>query len=137
MNKKVNLTTENLNRIFPFYFLLNDELKIISFGKSFEKLFSNPQNKLFSDLLSVFRPQINTLTTEQLVSLTNQLVILKTTDERQIVLRGQFEKIDNDNAVLFLGDPWFDSTYELNESNLCPTFGYCQLEQSTQYLLRQ
>ena len=118
MNKKVNLTTENLNRIFPFYFLLNDELKIISFGKSFEKLFSNPQNKLFSDLLSVFRPQINTLTTEQLVSLTNQLVILKTTDERQIVLRGQFEKIDNDNAVLFLGAPWFDSTYELNESNL-------------------
>ena len=111
-----NFDEDSFNKLFPFYILIDSDLKIKGFGKSLAKTL--PSIKLNDDFAASFavkRPYIDTPTFENLVSVFNQLVVIETTVE-DIDLRGQFQEYDG--AILFVGSPWFVSMDQVRERKL-------------------
>ena len=111
-----NFDEDSFNKLFPFYILIDSDLKIKGFGNSLAKTL--PSIKLNDDFAASFavkRPYIDTPTFENLVSVFNQLVVIETTVE-DIDLRGQFQEYDG--AILFVGSPWFVSMDQVRERKL-------------------
>ncbi len=76
MNQTVQFNTEQFNRLFPFYLLLNEELEIVSCGKSLKKLCPAIEGHSFTDYCQVNRPQIELTSFRSLQQLCNELVVL-------------------------------------------------------------
>lgn len=108
---------ESFNRLFPFYIVIDNDLKIASFGKSLSKLVPHlKENQSFSEFFSIKRPEIHVPTYQTILELYSQLVIIETVVGNTIVLRGQFQQYNS--AILFVGSPWFVSMDEVIENNL-------------------
>ena len=118
MNQTVQFNTEQFNRLFPFYLLLNEELEIVSCGKSLKKLCPAIEGHSFTDYCQVNRPQIELTSFRSLQQLCNELVVLTLNNEFGTVLRGQFECLKETNEVLFIGSPWFGSMEQVKDSAL-------------------
>lgn len=118
MNQALSFNTEQFNRLFPFYLLLDEELGIVSCGNSLKKICPAIEGQSFRDYCRITRPQIEHTSFSSLKKLCNQLVIISISNENQTVLRGQFECIDEAGQVLFIGSPWFDSMEEVRKSSL-------------------
>lgn len=114
----IQLDSPRLNKLFPFYILIDEALSIVSYGKSLQKICPNHQGEPIARLFSVVRPQLDELTFSKLQSLVNQLSVIKLKTERNIDLRGQFEWLAETNQLLFIGSPWFDSMEQVTEANL-------------------
>lgn len=108
---------ENFNKIFPFYVLLSNDLEILSYGKSFGKLYPSLQKgDSFEDNFRIKRPFIDRITAKALTDTLNQLVIIECRTGHDTVIRGQFELLDGN--FLFVGSPWFVSIEEIKGKNL-------------------
>lgn len=109
---------EQFNRLFPFYLLLDHQLRIISIGKSLKKI--NPVIKMdqFNDFFKIKRPDIAIEKSDDLKPLINQLIILEFKSKKDLLLRGQIEYLAAENHFLFIGTPWFDSVDKVKDSNL-------------------
>ena len=106
-----NFSDDSFNKLFPFYILIDDTLKIKSFGKSLVKIFPQIQNtSCFTDCFEIIRPHIENLSFQELVFNSNQLSVIKC-KKSDMSLRGQFELMDN--SLLFVGSPWFNSMHEV------------------------
>ncbi|MBF2707564.1 PAS domain S-box protein [Flavobacterium soyangense] len=106
------------NRLFPFYFLINRDLKIVSTGKSLGKLCDIQKIINFNQFFSIPRPLTLINSFEDLIALQNQLVVMELSSDKKLKLRGQFEYMEETQEILFLGSPWFDSMEQLRENNL-------------------
>ncbi|GGB79326.1 hypothetical protein GCM10007424_19360 [Flavobacterium suaedae] len=115
----------NFGKIFPFFILLDKELKIQSFGNSISKIYPVvTTGKLFTDYFNIKRPYIDEPTLTKLKNSANQLLIIEckspecncTDSGCDVTLRGQFS-VMNDNIV-FIGSPWFVSLEEIKKNNL-------------------
>jgi len=117
MNRlKFNFSEDSFNRLFPFYILIDDTLKIKEFGKSLSKICPEIQNSFsFVDCFEISRPHLENPTFQELVFNSNQLSVIKC-KKSDMSLRGQFELIDN--CLLFVGSPWFQSMTEVVEKKL-------------------
>ncbi|UQD55842.1 PAS domain S-box protein [Flavobacterium sp. K5-23] len=107
---------KNFNKLFPFYILIDSDLKIKGFGESLAKAL--PKIKLNDDFAASFavkRPYVDTPTFENLVAVFNQLVLIATTSE-SVDLRGQFQELNG--CILFVGSPWFVSMDQVREKKL-------------------
>lgn len=118
MNQALQFNTEQFNRLFPFYILLNEELEIVSCGKSLQKLCPSLEGQSFTDYCQVTRPQIELNSFQSFQQLCNQLVILSLRNEFETVLRGQFECLRETRELLFIGSPWFGSMEQVKSSSL-------------------
>ena len=106
-----NFSDDSFNKLFPFYILIDDTLKIKSFGKSLIKIFPQIQNtSCFTDCFEISRPHIENPSFQELVFNSNQLSVIKC-KKSDMSLRGQFELMDN--SLLFVGSPWFNSMHEV------------------------
>jgi len=105
------------NRLFPFYILINRDLRVIAFGKSISKLFDLDKENKFNQQFSIPRPLTPIETFDDLVALENQLVVLESATKK-LLLRGQFEFLKDTNEILFVGSPWFGSMEQVIENNL-------------------
>ena len=111
-----NFTEKSLNRLFPFYILMDSNLSIQKIGSSLQKLFPEiNSNDLFETHFSISRPHYSVINLETVSKLNNELIVLEGY-HRKISIRGQFEFVDN--TILFLGSPWFTSMDEVIENNL-------------------
>ena len=110
--------TEQFNRIFPFYILVDRELEVISFGKSLAKLYPIHEGSLFSDCFQLKLPQIEKISFNTLLELSNQVVLISLNGSNHNILRGQFEYIDATDQLLFIGTPCFTSIDEIKEERL-------------------
>ena len=102
-----NFDEDSFNELFPFYFLIDSDLKIKGIGKSLAK--AVPTIKLnhdFSEVFTLKRPSLETHSLASLRSLFNQLVVIVTALET-IDIRGQFQ--EHNGFILFVGSPWFVS----------------------------
>jgi PAS domain S-box-containing protein len=111
-----NFDEDSFNELFPFYFLIDSDLKIKGIGKSLAK--AVPTIKLnhdFSEVFTLKRPSLETHSLASLRSLFNQLVLISTTC-KGLNLRGQFQKYND--SILFVGSPWFTSMDQVIEKNL-------------------
>ncbi|MCZ8196966.1 MAG: PAS domain S-box protein [Flavobacterium sp.] len=113
---KFNFSEDSFNRLFPFYILIDDTLKIKEFGKSLAKIC--PQIEIsfsFVDFFEISRPHLENPTFQELVFNSNQLSVIKC-KKSEISLRGQFELVDD--SLLFVGSPWFQSMTDVVEKKL-------------------
>ncbi|GHB79663.1 PAS domain S-box protein [Persicitalea jodogahamensis] len=110
--------TDQFNRIFPFHLLIDTSLRVDSCGPTLEKLYPGSVGNKFFDRFRINRPLIAANDYPSLLSLCNQLVILECSNSNNTILRGQFECIDESEALLFIGSPWFDSMQEVSENGL-------------------
>ena len=73
-----NFSDDSFNKLFPFYILIDDTLKIKSFGKSIVKIFPQIENSSsFTDFFDIIRPHIENLSFQELVFNSNQLSVIK------------------------------------------------------------
>jgi hypothetical protein len=117
-NKKIDFDYGSFSNIFPFFILIDENLKIIELGKSIRKIVLDAQGKQFNDLFGIARPKIIHADFTELTQLTSQLIILKVILDIKLIFRGQFEFLEDKKQILFIGSPWFDSSEALNQSGL-------------------
>ncbi len=109
--------TEQFNRIFPFYILIDSDCRIASLGKSIVKLCPAKTGQLFNECFHLKYPQLKTADFKSLSDITNQVVLLNINNGKGI-LRGQFECLEAENRLLFIGTPKFNSMDEVEEEQL-------------------
>lgn len=113
--RHINLSFDELNNLFPFYILLNEDQKIISIGQSLKHLFPiSKKEDFFFDSWTIEKPSSQ----DSNSILTNKLTIISNNSNNNLKFKGQFEKIESSNQFLFLGSPWFQNTDQLIENNL-------------------
>ncbi|MEB0264039.1 ATP-binding protein [Mucilaginibacter sp. 10I4] len=109
----------NLDRLFPFYVLINSDLIIEAYGPSMKKLHANCLKTLFTDSFKLIRPVESQVEFDTLVRLAGSLVIIKgTSGAITTSIKGQFESYDQEQKLLFIGSPWFNSIEELTITGL-------------------
>jgi hypothetical protein len=106
------------NRLFPFYILINRELKVTAMGKSISKLLGKENVNQFNHFFSIPRPFTPINSFEDLIALKNQMVVLEFASEQKLLFRGQFEYLEESTEILFVGSPWFGSMEQVRENNL-------------------
>lgn len=112
-----NLSNDTFNKIFPFYFFIDENLSIVSFGRSLIKLL--PDLKVgvhFSSIFKFNRPHLDEISITNFNELKDQLVIIESNASNSISLRGQFEIYQQ--GFLFIGSPWFNSMDDVIEKKL-------------------
>ena len=117
----VSFGTEQFNRIFPFYILVNDLGEIISTGKSLAKLHSVKDRELFTGAFYVKLPKVAISDFNSLKNLSGQAVVLSLVEAENENLRGQFEYLSDQNQLLFVGTPSVHSFDDINTMNLSVT----------------
>jgi PAS domain S-box-containing protein len=115
-NLEFQFDENSFNKLFPFYILIDSNLKIIGLGKSLSKTFPSIKlNDNFASTFEVKRPFIENSTTDGLKAIIDQLVVVGTTDD-SVDLRGQFQEYKD--SILFVGSPWFISMNHVTEKKL-------------------
>ena len=115
-NLEFNFNEDSFNKLFPFYILIDSNLKIKSFGKSLAKTL--PRIKLNDDFSSTFkvkRPFVENPDFDSLTAVFDQLVVISTTSDT-VDLKGQFQQFND--CILFVGSPWFVSMDQVRERKL-------------------
>lgn len=113
----LQLTTEQLNRLFPFFIQLNRQLIITACGSSVKKISTIKTGSSFTDFFEIIRPGTEIINDSSIHGLQNQLVILQSVTPPSVKLRGQFEITDTGD-YLFLGSPWISGMHELKKMGL-------------------
>ncbi len=108
----------NINRLFPFYILVDKQLQVVSIGKSLEKICTARPQQHFSDCFIIRRPETHIRSFEDFNILINQLAVVEIKSEHPISLRGQFEFVENQECFLFVGTPWLGSMDQVRALNL-------------------
>lgn len=109
---------EQLNRIFPFYILINRHLLIESHGKTLGKIYPDLDFQNFKEKFEIQRPKLAHYSFDSLQQLTNQVIVLTAQIKDKIQLRGQMEWLEDSQQFLFIGSPWFASIEKVIENNL-------------------
>ena len=107
----------SFNNIFPFYILIEKDLKIKSFGKSLQKILPElKENQIFNEVFSIQRPNIENLNYQNFNQTLGELVVFNFIKDKSISIRGQVN-IHNE-YFLFIGTPWFQSMENVIEKKL-------------------
>jgi PAS domain S-box-containing protein len=115
--RQFNLDKDTFNKIFPFYFFIDESLSIRNCGKSLIKLLPDiKEGAHFSSIFKFSRPYVEKITVSTFSELNNQLVVIESEAQHSVSLRGQFEL--HENGYLFIGSPWFNSIDAVIEKKL-------------------
>jgi PAS domain S-box-containing protein len=109
---------EKINRLFPFYILIDENLIIDSYGASLEKLCKDCRNKPFSEKFKIQQKEIELLDFSSFKSACDQLITLLVNNQNKTVLKGQFEFLEDINSLLFIGSPLLNTLEMVEENNL-------------------
>lgn len=93
-------------------------MEIVALGSSLIKLFTISKGDVFNKSFTIPRPHTPVESIEDLKRLHSQLVVLQWTENSKILLRGQFEYLNETNEVLFVGSPCFGSMEQVMENKL-------------------
>jgi PAS domain S-box-containing protein len=118
LENQINISQHKFEKIFPFYFVVNENLVVEACGESLKKLQNNIVNNNFSKTFILARPNIEYISFEKLENLQNNLVVIKFVENNTLKLRGQFEIFTNEKKLFFIGSPWFDSLESIVQNNL-------------------
>ncbi len=98
---------EQFNRLFPYYILIDSECRITSFGKSVAKLIPLKAGILFEEVFAIKAPGFKKVTFNSVKALNGIQATITCIGTKDKVLIGQFEYIEYQNQILFLGTPAF------------------------------
>lgn len=108
---------EQFNRLFPFYFIIDPNMRVLRVGKSLSKLLPGMEAKKIDELFVFKRPGHDTISFESLCQL-NQLIIIESIGSDKVTMRGQFEYLNDSKLLLFTGTPWFYNMDQVKAKNL-------------------
>ncbi|PCJ94024.1 MAG: hypothetical protein COA50_12745 [Flavobacteriaceae bacterium] len=111
---------EQFNRLFPFHILIDEHMKIMSFGKSLGKICVLGGEPLFNSVFFIKKPKVEIFDIEGLKKLVGHKILLRYKEQKLISLLGQFEYFPEQEQVLFVGFPSFNSIEELKIKKLTP-----------------
>lgn len=114
----ININSTEFEQLFPFYFLMNQDLQLLESGKSLKKLIRADNGMMFSDIFNIKRPHFVYSCFHDFDSLVNQVIILQHQENQKILLRGQFIQFKEKQQLLFAGAPWITSASEMHELKL-------------------
>ncbi|MCU0430094.1 MAG: ATP-binding protein [Cytophagaceae bacterium] len=103
----------DLNLLAPFYFRIDDALKIKEAGKSLRKIFPALPGSDFQEVLELVRPWNIDLSFQSLKDFSQVIFILKF-KSTGMMFRGQVIYLKTSNSILFLGSPWLSNTDQLS-----------------------
>ena len=105
------------NRIYPFHFLLDRNMMLVGSGPALNKLLPKINQEVFRDIFQLKRPGLVGIGFDHL-SKNPELIILESVLIPGLLLRGQFEYLEAEDLLIFLGSPWFQSIEELTSHHL-------------------
>ena len=111
----IKLQKNQFNRLFPFYVLVDPQLRIKGFGKSIAKILPLTIDSFFFNSFSIARPQITDQSFDGLKKYFNQLIIVNYLGDNELSLRGQIEYLEGTDNLLFIITPWFSSMDHVKE----------------------
>ena len=114
---KISFNNSEITLLFPFYFAINNSLKIVSAGNSILKLIPNIVNSDFKNEFEFKRPFSVSYTFNSIQEYCNQVIILISKKVPDILFRGQILKSSNDK-IIFIGSPWITTPEDLLKFNL-------------------
>lgn len=129
-----------IHQSFPFHFSINEELKILSVGKSLEKVFPDLKGSNFESYFKVERPLRAKPEYGSLQSLSRQIMIIRSqVQPLAFKFRGQTLEVE-EGELFFLGSVWVKNVTELKNFGLVlndfalsdPTTDILQLLQANQ-----
>lgn len=121
MEQQFSFTAKQFDSFFPFHFVMNEEEEIITVGSSLEKLLPEIKSKCFTDVFEIKRPNLKYISFEALKKYGKNVIIFNVKKHPDITLRGEFEWMESNNTLLFLGTPWFKSMDQVTEKGLVLT----------------
>lgn len=98
MTKALQLSWDEINRLFPFFILINGDAVIELQGDSVKKIMGDCIGKSMAHVFEFERPNVNTIDYDTLFNLQHEMVILKTKTERPISYRGQIEHLSSEKS---------------------------------------
>lgn len=117
--QSIQLNINQWNRLFPFFFLLNEEMQIIALGDSLKKLGGVQLGNKFDDYFIVSRPKFSTIGYSELKSSIDIMFFLEIkTEKGNVILRGQFEFLEQGGYLIFVGSPWFTNLEEVADQGI-------------------
>lgn len=114
----IKFNIEQLNRLFPFYFLVNRNLEIVSHGNSLSKIIPLKTRESLQKYIDFKSPLLPGYGFEDLLGIANQPVLLEAVHNRSITLQGQLEYLTEENQVLFIGSPNFSNEQQFESTEL-------------------
>jgi CheY-like chemotaxis protein len=96
----IELTENDLNKIFPFILILSKDFEISLIGRSLAKLY--PQLKIntnFYDNFRIIGPNNEYISNVDFENLQSKLVMIENISFSQVKLKGHFEKLDNTENI--------------------------------------
>lgn len=87
-------------------------------GPSLYKMLGDKVGKNVEELFSIERPRNTTFKEKDLLVDYSKTFLLKLKSKKEILFRGQFEYLENNELFLFLGSPWFSTVEELASNDL-------------------
>lgn len=111
----VKTAPDLLQNLFPFHFIIDTELKVVSVGKSMQKFC--PGNSSFSQVFKLVRPGLGIkYSFDSIREFREQIFILQLRDDsRPYKFKGQFVLSDDSKMLAFCGSPWVTSESSLVE----------------------
>lgn len=106
------------NNLFPFYILIDQELKVAALGSSISKFCNLKKNQNFLHFFSFVKPKSIVSSFHDIVALQNQVVEIEVSCDKKMILKGHFEYREDRAELLFLGSPYFSSIDDVLEHKL-------------------
>jgi two-component system CheB/CheR fusion protein len=111
------LNSKQLNKLFPFYLVVDNTMQIRDKGAALSKLLGNEKRTHLLDVFQFLRPNISISTFSELLNYSDQLIVLRIIDSG-VRLRGQLIHDEDHQTVLFAGSVWMNSIDELEATKL-------------------
>jgi len=110
-----------IDRLFPFYFIVDEGMSVIKKGPSLEKILSRiqtPSNEFHSSFF-IIKPKSKTNPDfRQLKSICSGFVLIGIHGLNNTMLKGQFEYRTDENQIVFFGSLWAEEHEKLLELGL-------------------
>ncbi len=112
--QKISFDITQWNRLFPYFFILNEDMELVAVGDALSKLIPNGLNNKYSSFFEIQHPTIEIIDFNSLQIQNQENFILKILNEvGHVILTGQFEFLKDTSQLIFLGAPVQDSADEL------------------------
>lgn len=118
MDKGFCFDEQSFTSLFPFYFIMDTQQRILNFGPSLKKMIpeldiNDSFDRFFHFKSPIFLKNAAEITVEKLE---DTLIVLTVLNHSKTFLRGQM--ISYHDNILFIGSPWVSSIDELAEKKL-------------------
>ena len=109
---------QEIDKLFPFHFILNEKLELTSIGPSLKKIIPNPTNELghFEEIFKIIRPKLTkSVTFDELKKIVSKFILIKITTAETAILKGQFEWRDAEKKLVFFGTLWAEDHEKMTQ----------------------